>query len=298
MFLTVSDITFSVVGESEYIYAGTLDPEDVDWISANPEIISVDGGVLTAVGVGTTTIRAFYKDQVVECTAGCLAENADALMQVHVATRQHAKRIPPKVEIDPTLFFSDAAMVGDSVTCNLMVHETATNLLGHPLFLARKNIGVNNFYNYFLNLYYQGYEYSVEDAIALSGVKKAFFLLGINDIAYQTPEEASEKYGVIIDRILEKSPDVQIYIQTCLPVYCADFSLRTHNNNIDRFNELVADIAAEKGCIVIDLAAYIENHDNAMASEYTLDDAAHLNYEGSVVWMDVLRAYAYVEGTK
>ncbi len=290
--LTVSEITFSVVGESENIYAGSAPLEEVQWKSDDPEVVAVENGILTAKSVGTTTITATFGGKSATCTAGCLAENREELLSLGNDVLQAPKRIPTEVSLDPKLFFADAALIGDSVTCNLMAHETKTGLLGHPLFLARKNIGIFNFVTYRINLYYQGEEYHVEDAIAASQVKKVFFLLGMNDLGYQTPEECAERYGVLIDRVQEKTPDVEIYIQTCLPRYTArPFSQL--NENVDKFNELVAEVAGQKGCHMIDLAAYIEDHGNGMAKAYSLDDDSHLNYEGSVVWMNLLRAYAY-----
>lgn len=290
--LTVSEITFSVVGESENIYIGSAPLEEVQWTSDDPQVVAVEDGVLTARGVGTTKITAAFGDQRVTCTAGCLSESRSALLSLGAEALQAPKRIPAEVEVDPKLFFADAAIIGDSVTYNLMVHEIKTGLLGHPLFLARKNIGVFNFVTHRINLYYQGTEYYVEDAIAASRVKKVFFLLGMNDLGYQTPQECAERYGVLIDRVKERNPDVEIYIQTCLPWYTTK-SFSQLNENVDKFNELVAQIAEEKGCRMIDLAAYIEDHGNGMAKAYTLDYGAHLNYEGSVVWMNLLRAYAY-----
>lgn len=290
--LTVSEITFSVVGESENIYAGSAPLEEVQWKSDDPGVVSVEDGVLTAKSVGTTKITASFGGKSVTCTAGCLAENREELLSLSPDVLQAPKRIPAEAPLDPERFFADAALIGDSVTCNLMVHETKTGLLGHPLFLARKNIGVFNFITHRINLYYQGAEYHVEDAIAASQVKKVFFLLGMNDLGYQTPEKCAERYGILIDRVKEKTPNVDIYIQTCLPRYTTK-PFSQFNENIDKFNELVAEVAGQKGCHMIDLAAYIENHGNGMAEAYSLDDDAHLNYEGSVVWMNLLRAYAY-----
>lgn len=293
--LSVSEITFSVVGESENIYIGSAPLEEVKWKSDDPEVVAVEDGVLTAKGVGTTKITAAFGGKRVTCTAGCLAEDRAALLSLGSDVLQAPKRIPAEVEVDPTLFFADAALIGDSITCNLMVHETKTGLLGHPLFLARKNIGVYNFVTHRINLYYQGVEYYVEDAIAASKMKKVFFLLGMNDLGYQTPQDCAQRYGVLIDRVQEKNPGVEIYIQTCLPWYTGrPFS--QVNEDTDKFNELVAQMAAEKGCHMIDLAAYIENHGNGMARAYTLDYGAHLNYEGSVAWMKLLRVYAYAAG--
>ena len=79
LFLKVSSITFSVVGESEDIYLGMIPREEVTWESDDPSVVSVENGVLTANGVSTTTIRAVYGEQQVECTAGCLASTQEEL---------------------------------------------------------------------------------------------------------------------------------------------------------------------------------------------------------------------------
>ena len=57
LFLKVSAITFSVVGETDDIYLGVIPREEVTWESDDPSIVAVENGVLTATGVGTTTIR-------------------------------------------------------------------------------------------------------------------------------------------------------------------------------------------------------------------------------------------------
>ncbi len=293
LFLTDEKITFSVVGEQASVYAGSVPAQEVQWQSDNPGVVAVENGVLTARGVGTAKITGCWGDQTVECQAGCLARNREELLRLPQSQLQTPRRIPAKVEFDPTAFFGDAAIIGDSLSANLMVHEIKTNLLGHPLFMARKNIGAFNFVTHRINLYYQGVEYYVEDAVAASGVKKVFFMLGMNDFGYQSPEEFLRNYEEIVDRVLEKSPDVEIYIQTCPPWYQNSTPFSSFNEKIDQCNRLVTEMAAEKGCHVIDLAAYIEDHINSMAKEYTMDYEAHLNYEGSVVWMEVLRAYAY-----
>lgn len=293
LFLTVSQMTLPVVGDQENIYAGTLPLESVTWESSDSSIISVSEGVVEAKKVGSATITAKSGDQTVSCTVECLAVSEDDLLTLPPRTLLSPRRVPPKVTIDPKTFFADAVMVGDSVTANLMVHETATNLLGHPIFLARKNIGVFNLVNHVMNLYYKGEELHAEDAVAATKAKKVFFLLGMNDLGYQSPQSCAKLYGELIDRVQAKNPGIEIYIQTCLPNYCYPRLFSDFNASIDTFNTLVAEIAQKKGCHVIDLAAYIEDQVNSLSSGYTSDMEAHLNYEGSVIWMDVLRAYAY-----
>ena len=184
LFLKVSAITFSVVGESEDIYLGLVEPELVTWESDDPAVVSVEKGVLTANGVGTTTVRAIYGDQVVEVPAGCLAATQEELEALDEATRATPKRLPPEVVLEePCNYFDNAAIVGDSITYFLMQWESKTNYLGDMLFLARGGVSMNGFVRRFKNIYYQGREVNLEDAVGNSGVERVYFLMGSNDIS-------------------------------------------------------------------------------------------------------------------
>lgn len=70
--LNKTDLTFAYKGESyQFKVNEELSLEDVTWTSDDPSIATVENGVLTAVGPGTTTVRAQYGDQVVECIVRC-----------------------------------------------------------------------------------------------------------------------------------------------------------------------------------------------------------------------------------
>ena len=58
LFLKVSSITFSLVGESDDIYLGLVPREQVTWESQAPRAVSVENGVLTATGAGSTVNTA------------------------------------------------------------------------------------------------------------------------------------------------------------------------------------------------------------------------------------------------
>lgn len=295
LMLTVSEIQLSLVGDTENIYWGTAPIDAVHWSSEDPDIIAVENGVITAKAVGATTIHASCNDQEVTCAASCLAVNREELLKLAPAVLTASKRLPPQVDIVPEDYFFDTVIIGDSISANLLIHELNTNLLGHPLFIARKNIGVNNFVNHVVDLMYQGQPLHAEDAVAASGKHRAFFLLGMNDIGYQEPGELADKYRVLIDTIQAKNPDVELYLQSSLPVY-RDQSFNQFNQKIDNFNLLIAQVAEEKGCHYLDLAAYMENHVQNLAKLYTLDYDAHINDKGSIIWMELLRAYAYRSG--
>ena len=184
MFLKVASITFSLVGESEDIYLGLVPRELVTWESEDASVVSVENGVLTAAGVGTTTIRATYNDRQLTCTAGCLAETPEELESLGFDVLCQPKRLLPEVDLQTACtYFENAALVGDSISYMMMQTESKGNYLGGLLFLARGGTSLNGFVHRVKNVSYRGVEMNLEDAVAKSGVERIYILIGSNDIA-------------------------------------------------------------------------------------------------------------------
>ena len=236
LLLSVSKIDFSVVGESEDIFVGTADRQQIVWTSADESVITVEDGVLTAVGVGSTTVSAQFGDQVAECTAGCLAATEEELNSLSEEILRAPKRYPTVLENPPLELYSDAAFVGDSITYIMFQNETRHGILGHPLFLVRSGTSLNGLVMRYKNVYYRGVEMNFEDAVAESGAKKIFIMLGQNDLSYMTIEDTMANYKTMVDRIREKSPDIQIHLQSCVPEWFKNGANNEKNEKIDEFN--------------------------------------------------------------
>ncbi len=301
LFLTVGSITFSLVGESEDIYLGVIPRELVTWESEDPSIVSVENGVLTANGVGTTTIRASYDNRQVECTAGCLAITQEELDALPWEVRVAPKRMIPEVDLtEPCTYFDDAAIVGDSITYFLMQWDGKYDYLGDITFLARGGVSMNGFVRRFMNIYYGGKEMNLENAIGKSGVKRVYFLMGSNDISARTQRPyVYDNWHTMLDRIRELSPDVELVIMSSIPMYAASYELQNttlfeYNANIAEYNIHLEELAAETGCKFLDLSMYVKDHHGRMPEIYN-QGHYHMNEAGCLNWMKVLRYYAQFE---
>lgn len=296
LFLTVSSLMFSVVGESENIYNGSVPSEDVIWKSEDPSVVTVENGVLTAVGVGSTTITGTFGDQSVSCKAGCLAQTEEELSGLNRDVLRSPKRYPFEVADWPQSFYDDTAFVGDSITYTLW-HTAGKepDELINALWLVRGGTSVNGFVRNYKNIYYKGFEMNLDDAIAQSGVKKVFIMLGQNDLGYMTIEDTMDNWDKLLERILAQSPDVEIYIQSLTPEWKKDYENNSQNEKIDEYNALLKSYCEEHGYAFVEVAAYIEDHTNRMADIYSMDQSIHINYEGTDVWMGVLKAYAKLQ---
>ena len=301
LFLKVSSLTFSVVGESEDIYMGLVPREEVTWESDDPSVVAVENGVLTATGVGTTTVRAIYGDKQVSCTAGCLAATQEELLTLDKQILSSPKRLPPQIDLEePCTYFDNAAIVGDSITYFLMQWESKTNYLGDILFLARGGVSMNGFVRRFKNIYYRGKEVNLEHAIGDSQVERVYFLMGSNDISSRTQRpQLHDNWGIMLERIREKNPDVEIVLMSNIPLYIGPHEAQPeeceiHNGRIEEYNIWLKQFAEENGCLFLDLYYYVQDHNNHMPEIYSQGNY-HMNEEGCLNWMKILRYYAQYE---
>lgn len=296
LFLKVSSITFSIVGESEDIYLGLVPRELVTWESADPSIVSVENGVLTATGVGTTTVCASYGDKEVTISAGCLARDKEELDTLAARVLASPKRMPPEIDLEqPCTYFDNDAIVGDSITFFLMQLQNRTHYLGDMLFLCRGGVSLFGFVNRFKNIFYQGEEVFLEYAIDQFPVKRVYFLLGSNDI--QSPPQFEAYYDnweIMLDRIRENTPDMEFVIISNIPMYFSYPGPHEYNEQVVEVNADLRQYCADHGYLYLDLCYYIQDHYGRMPEMYHVDEY-HLNDEGCLTWMKALRFYAQYE---
>lgn len=291
LYLSVSEITFSLVGESEDIYIGTAPREQITWEIADESVATFADGVLTATGVGSTTASARHGDHEITVKVGCLAQTQEELEALDEEVLRSPKRMPPVITDPPYEFFDDAAIIGDSISYILFQYETKLGHLGNPLFLARGGTSLNGLCLYYKNVYYRGVETKIEKAVAASGVTKVFVNLGQNDLGFRTIESTMSSWDLLIGRIHELNPDVEIYIQSAFPIW-RDIDLDNEKNEkISQYNEELIRYCEENGHHYVDVAKYVVDHTDRLATIYSMDRKIHLNETGCIAWMQALNAY-------
>lgn len=292
LFLTVSRLVLSYPGASENIYCGTAAPEAVVWESSAPEIVRVENGVVTAAGAGEAEITATLADEQLRCTVVCLADSEaeyDALYEFNLTD---PVREPQPSAPGECTFFNDAGFVGDSVTYQLLYTTGREEQIGSPVPLFRRSASVRGFADYTWNVMFRGTEWHIEDAVAESGVKKLFIMLGANDMGMATVEETMERWERMISRILEKSPEVEIYIQSVIPSAQGGRQLHTKNDRIAAYNSALREYAAEHGMHFVEVGCYFEDSMGILAPCYSADGDVHLTEVAVRKWYEILRCYA------
>lgn len=299
VYLKASSVSFSLVGETDDIYLGLIPREEVTWESDDPSIVSVENGVLTANAVGETTIRATYGDHTAECAVSCLAQTQQELEALPAEILSAPKRLPPKVDLEqPCTYFDNAAMVGDSITYHLWQSEVKNNYLGNVLFLTRNGVSINSLVRRFKNIYFEGQDMYLEDIVAKCGAQRLYIMLGCLDFQVDAARSyLMDSWNTMLDRIIEKCPDIEIVIISnipCLPGLPGEPTPDGLNAFIADFNVQLRQMCADRGFGFLDLCYYVEDHLGRIPAIYD-KDAYHMNDEGSLLWMQVMRYYAQFE---
>ncbi len=188
-----------------------------------------------------------------------------------------------------TSFFDDAAFIGDSVTLKLRNYHQKTKALGNTTFLCVGSYSVNNALTGQLKLTYKGKEMGPADALAACGAKKVFILLGMNDIALTGIDKAINNWATLIQRIREKNPDIEIYIQSGTPIYKSGEIGDLNNANMDKYNVRLQAFAQQNGCHYIDIATPMKDSSNGLAEKYCSDKYVHFTDAACKLWIDILK---------
>ena len=74
--LNRSDITFNSKGDAWMLYSGSLSPTQIVWTTDNAAVATIEGGKVTAVGGGVTTVYGEYNGEKIGCIIRCNFEAA------------------------------------------------------------------------------------------------------------------------------------------------------------------------------------------------------------------------------
>lgn len=136
------------------------------------------------------------------------------------------------------------------------------------------------------------------DEVLASAPAKIFIMIGINDIAKETPDSIIiRNYYRIVERIKLESPGTRIFVQSILPTN-ADFTeFKRHQNktgHILAINAELKKMCSEKEVAYVDLYSRFTNSDGKLDPKYT-NDGLHINGYGYLLWKQVLTEKGYMK---
>lgn len=205
-------------------------------------------------------------------------------------------------------FFDDAVFIGDSVSLKLKRYvegqrEAGVKCLGNAQFFTEGGLGWGNQLlemgeTNSLHGSYNGEKMYTADAVAAMGVKKVYIMLGMNDVALFGVDQSIINAGEICDQILEKSPDVEIMIQSVTPMLAAAETSKFNNDLISEFDARLKVFCEEKGFYYLDIASVVADSNGNLKLDYCSDASGmglHFTDQGCQMWVDYLTTFPYGE---
>ena len=130
------------------------------------------------------------------------------------------------------------------------------------------------------------------DAMAEEDFGKIYVMLGVNELGWNGTEIYHNQYAKLIDRLREDHPDSLVVLQTLIPVSAKQEAKKSYVNNtrIAAYNEVIRQLAEEKQCPYVDVAAAMTDEQGCLRSDWT-SDGVHLNTAGCKVWLDYLKTH-------
>ena len=199
-------------------------------------------------------------------------------------------------------YFDTAAFVGDSVSLKLSYYAAATGDLGNAQFFASGSLGSANalweISDESVHPTFQGEKMLVEDCIAASGANTVYIMLGMNDLGLYGLEDTLVNFETLMDKILEKSPSVQINVQSMTPMTNESYILGDSLNNetIKEYNRRLCEMCERRSWFFIDVASVMyDANGTALNRDYCSDPddmGVHFTEAGCDEWIEYLKTHA------
>lgn len=194
-------------------------------------------------------------------------------------------------------YYGDSVFIGDSIMLGFRNYSAKEESFVHDIqFLAAGSYSAGNAVKPVegknVHPMYKGKKYQVWDAVPLIGSKRAFILLGMNDISPLGLEKARDTYKEVIDNIVETSPDIEIHIISVTYTLKGKGKGKLNNDNIARYNELLQEMAEENGWGYIDLCTPVSDGAGNLAGDCCSDGFVHLSKSAYAIWEEELIRYA------
>ena len=188
-------------------------------------------------------------------------------------------------------YFDDAAFVGDSITEGIKLYEVMTN----ATVVAARGINLDNVFTDDQIRTAQGNS-TVMGALEAAEPKKIYIMFGANGVGWFTEQHFTDVYTKFVQAVKEQHPDSQIYLQSILPVTQGfdDSREDISNDKINRYNELVVEIAEEQKVHYLDVASAFKDEKGCLPEDSN-GDGMHFGNKYYQKWFDYLKSHTVAE---
>ncbi len=198
-------------------------------------------------------------------------------------------------------YFDNTAFVGDSVSLKLSYYAAATGELGKAQFFTAGSLGCANALwevsDESVHPSYQGTKMLVEDCVANSGADTLYIMLGMNDIGLYGIDDTIENYKTLLGKITDKSPEIQVVVQSMTPMTDTSTILgeSLNNENIKIYNSRLSEMCTENGWAFVDVASVMYDEQGVNLNRDFCSDpdglGVHFTEAGCEKWIEYLSTH-------
>lgn len=211
------------------------------------------------------------------------------------STAQNLETASPSPDVTPTAaptptptpftitesWFDDALFLGDSEVGALNIYNIREQGLGEAIIAYRNGYSCYNAIRKGDKIFFTGRQLNIEDAVSISEAKKVFLLFSANDLAFPL-EDVEECWDEMLDRISDKCPETDIYVQSAPPINRE--ATYFNNENVQSYNEMLQRVCEKHGCCYVDITNGLTDENGDTYKGYYVD-FVHFSTEGCKVWV-------------
>ena len=189
-------------------------------------------------------------------------------------------------------YFKDAVFIGDSRLEGFILNN---GLLPTVTSYTHKGLTVDTIFTAEV-ISYNGSKISIMEALKYTSFSKVYLMLGINETGWVYNDVFIHHYEKIIDEIKKINPQSIIYVQSIIPVSLEVSNTHSYvkNEKIKEYNDLLKEMAEEKGIYYVNVAEALVNEDGLLPEEAAFD-GIHLNKEYCEKWFAYLKKHVVDE---
>ena len=192
-------------------------------------------------------------------------------------------------------YFNDAIFVGDSITEGIKLYDVMSNVT----VLASTGVNLDTLYTKDAITLEDGSKVPILEATKHYDPGKIYLMMGVNSLL-SDEDTFRASYSRVIDTLVEQHPDAILYVQSILPV-TADYEQRQNavadNAKIDRYNEILKELAAEKKVYYLNVAEVFKDADGCLPNSASPKDGIHFGSSWYRTWFDYLRTHGVTSFT-
>ena len=136
--------------------------------------------------------------------------------------------------------------------------------------------------------------FTVMEALRRQSFDAVYIMIGVNELGYSA-ESYEAGLSALVDGVVEAQPEAVVYLQIMPPLndnLCRANGLASYinNDNLQKFNEAIQRVAAEKKVALLNTAEVYTGEDGQLPAELA-NDGCHFAYRAYSLWANYLRGH-------